>query len=93
MPGPQTKEEEVNDASLLAAVMEPKATVEADDCLEGMKAEMFGVDNTSDQCHSDIHREEEEVEALPDAYYGLLSSSSSSRVLPQGCMNYYQRRY
>uniref|UniRef100_A0A8D3E2K1 DNA 3'-5' helicase n=1 Tax=Scophthalmus maximus TaxID=52904 RepID=A0A8D3E2K1_SCOMX len=56
------------------------------DYLEGITAEMFGVDDEFERAFSDIHNEEEEVEALPDAHYGLLGSS---RVLlqPQGCMH------
>ncbi|XP_029317473.1 F-box DNA helicase 1 isoform X2 [Cottoperca gobio] len=71
-------EEEVDDVSLLAAEMGP-----AVDYLEGMTAEMFGEDDEFSQ--REILNEEEEVEALPDAHYGLLGCS---KVLlqPQGCM-------
>ncbi|XP_078099220.1 F-box DNA helicase 1 [Sander vitreus] len=77
-------EEEVDDLSLLAAEMVPQPEArkeEVVDYLEGMTAEMFG-----DEDEFAIHVEEEEVEALPDAHYGLLGSG---RVLlqPQGCMD------
>nr|XP_020457108.1 F-box DNA helicase 1 isoform X2 [Monopterus albus] len=90
VPKPEAKEEEVDDASLLAAEMvsesEAKQQKVVVDYLEGMTADMFGDDDEFDQCNSDIHSEAEEVEALPDAHYGLLGSS---RVLlqPQGCID------
>lgn len=82
-------EEEVDDLSLLAAEMVPQPETrkeEVVDYLEGMTAEMFGDEDEFDRCGADIHVEEEEVEALPDAHYGLLGSG---RVLlqPQGCMD------
>ncbi|XP_034719247.1 F-box DNA helicase 1 [Etheostoma cragini] len=84
-------EDEVDDLSLLAAEMMPQPETrkeEVVDYLEGMTAEMFGDEDEFDRCGADIHEEEEEeeVEALPDAHYGLLGSS---RVLlrPQGCMD------
>uniref|UniRef100_A0A8C9ZJ80 F-box DNA helicase 1 n=1 Tax=Sander lucioperca TaxID=283035 RepID=A0A8C9ZJ80_SANLU len=59
---------------------------EEDEDDDGMTAEMFGDEDEFDRCGADIHVEEEEVEALPDAHYGLLGSG---RVLlqPQGCMD------
>ncbi|XP_035531570.1 F-box DNA helicase 1 [Morone saxatilis] len=74
----ELEEEEVDDVSMLAAEMltEPVAKQhEVVDYLEGMTAEMFGDDEF-----------EEQVEALPDAHYGLLGSS---KVLlkPQGCID------
>ncbi len=82
-------EEDIDDVSLLAAEMLPEPEMkqgEAVDYLEGITAEMFGGDDEFDHCDSDIHNEEEEVEALPDAHYGLLGSS---KVLlqPQGCID------
>ncbi|XP_040885742.1 F-box DNA helicase 1 isoform X2 [Toxotes jaculatrix] len=85
----EEEEEEVDDASLLAAAMVPEPEAKEDemvDYLEGMTAEMFGVDDEFDRCDSDIHNEEEEVEALPDAHYGLLGISSVL-LQPQGCMD------
>ncbi|XP_030575775.1 F-box DNA helicase 1 isoform X2 [Archocentrus centrarchus] len=87
MPEPQAdEEEEIDDDSLLAVEMpQSKAREEPEvDYLEGMTAEMFGNDDEFDQC--DIHNEEEEVEALPDAHYGLLGSSNAL-LKPQGCMD------
>lgn len=82
------EEEEVDDATLLAVEMMPETKkVEVVDYLEGITAEMFGDDDGFDQCDSDIYNEEEEqVEALPDAHYGLVGSG---KVLlqPQGCMD------
>ncbi|XP_037616813.1 F-box DNA helicase 1 [Sebastes umbrosus] len=82
------EEEEVDDATLLAVEMMPETKkVEVVDYLEGITAEMFGDDDGFDQCDNDIYNEEEEqVEALPDAHYGLLGSG---KVLlqPQGCMD------
>ncbi|KAF1372544.1 hypothetical protein PFLUV_G00266600 [Perca fluviatilis] len=83
-------EDEVDDLSLLAAEMLPQPETrrkeEVVDYLEGMTAEMFGDEDGFDRCGADIPVEEEEVEALPDAHYGLLGSG---RVLlqPQGCMD------
>ncbi|XP_070848572.1 F-box DNA helicase 1 isoform X2 [Chaetodon trifascialis] len=87
-PEPEAEEDEVDDVSLLAAVMGPESKIKQEeevDYLEGMTAEMFGDDEEFDRCDSDIHKEDEEVEALPDAHYGLLGSS---KVLlqPQGCI-------
>lgn len=80
------EQEEVDDLSLLAAVMvaEPETKRgEVVDYLEGMTAEMFGTDDEFDRC--DI--EDEDVEALPDAHYGLLGSSKDL-LQPQGCIDY-----
>ncbi|XP_049422659.1 F-box DNA helicase 1 [Epinephelus fuscoguttatus] len=84
---PEAEEDEVDDMSLLAAEMlsQPETKKEeVVDHLEGLTAEMFGDDDEFDQC--DILNEEEEVEALPDSYYGLLGSSKALLV-PQGCMD------
>lgn len=81
------EEEEIDDASLLAVEMMPQSKVKEEqqvDYLEGMTAEMFGNDDEFDQC--DIDNEEEEVEALPDAHFGLLGSRSGL-LKPQGCMD------
>lgn len=90
MPEPgagEEEEEEIDDASLLAVEMMPQSKVKEEqqvDYLEGMTAEMFGNDDEFDQC--DIDNEEEEVEALPDAHFGLLGSRSGL-LKPQGCMD------
>lgn len=86
--------DDIDDASLLAA-MEDEDAVDADDDtsllpaesramqetaavdhLEGMTPEMFGADDVFD----------EEVEALPDAHYGLLGGRRDL-VQPQGCVD------
>lgn len=82
-------EDEIDDVSLLAAEMVSKpVTKEEDfgDYLEGMTAEMFGDDDEFERWDGDILVEDEEVEALPDAHFGLLGSS---KVLlqPQGCID------
>ncbi|XP_010899604.2 F-box DNA helicase 1 isoform X2 [Esox lucius] len=77
------EEEEVLDTPIKE---EPEDEV---DYLEGLTTDMFGDDEDFERCASDPacmnhpKEEEEEVEALPDAHYGLLGSS---RVLtqPQG---------
>lgn len=82
------EEEEVDDESLLAAEMLPQPeTKEVVDYLEGMTAEMFGDEDEFDRCDGDVHSKEEEVEveALPDAHYGLLGSRKVLQQ-PQGCM-------
>ncbi|KAK2883242.1 F-box DNA helicase 1 isoform X1 [Channa argus] len=81
--------EEFDDASLLAAALsETEVNEEVDDVdyLEGVTAEMFGEDDEFEKFDSDNNNEEDEVEALPDAHYGLMGSS---RVLlqPHGCMD------
>lgn len=81
-------EDEIDDDSLLAAEMLPEKVSSAEarlleaDYLEGMTAEMFGDDKDFD----DLEEEEGEVEPLPDAHFGLLSSD---KVLlrPQGCVD------
>ncbi|XP_023278754.1 F-box DNA helicase 1 [Seriola lalandi dorsalis] len=75
-------EDEVDDATLLAAgtLTEPEEV----DYLEGMTAEMFGED--FDSCDSKFYKNEELVEELPDAHYGLLGSSGFL-LQPQGCMD------
>ncbi|XP_037316557.2 F-box DNA helicase 1 [Pungitius pungitius] len=86
-PNPEEEEweEEVDDVSLLAAELMPKNEHSVDH-LEGMTAEMFGDDDEFDQWDRENHDMEEEVEALPDAHYGLLGSR---KVLlkPEGCMD------
>ncbi|XP_042367235.1 F-box DNA helicase 1 isoform X2 [Plectropomus leopardus] len=86
---PEAEEDEVDDVSLLAAEMvsQPQTKKgEVVDYLEGMTAEMFGDDCEFDQCDDDILNEDEEVEALPDAHYGLLGSSKNLQE-PQGCID------
>ncbi|XP_034433556.1 F-box DNA helicase 1 [Hippoglossus hippoglossus] len=73
------EQEEVDDSSLLAAE-------ENVDYLEGMTVEMFGVDDDFEICERDNHNKEEEVEALPDAYYGLVGRSKDL-LQPQGCID------
>lgn len=84
--------DDIDDASLLAAVeddddddvsllatetaIKPEIVV---DHLEGMTPEMFGADNLFDD-------EDEDVEALPDAHYGLLGRREEL-LQPQGCMD------
>ncbi|KAF7661325.1 hypothetical protein LDENG_00264360 [Lucifuga dentata] len=93
---PKVMEEEgddEDDTSLLAAVMEMATEVKEDevDYLEGITAEMFW-DNEFDRCDDDVSQlacekeEEEKVEALPDAHFGLLGSSGRL-VEPQGCID------
>lgn len=83
----------IDDASLLAA-MEDEGDVDEDDDvsllatesrakqetlvdhLEGMTPEMFGADDVFD----------DEVEALPDAHYGLLGGRGDL-LQPQGCVD------
>lgn len=81
----EEEQEEVDDFTQ-SSDMVTSEEEEVVDYLEGITAEMFGVDDEFERAFSDIHNEEEEVEALPDAHYGLLGSS---RVLlqPQGCMH------
>ncbi|XP_008285207.1 F-box DNA helicase 1 [Stegastes partitus] len=83
MPEPED-EEEIDDISLLAGSMVSDPNPKEEDYLEGMTAEMFGDDDEFEQ--SDTHYEEDEVEALPDAHYGLLGSSDVLQQ-PQGCMD------
>ncbi|XP_071357961.1 F-box DNA helicase 1 isoform X2 [Trachinotus anak] len=83
---PQSKDEEdeVDDATLLAAGLMSGPEAEEVDYLEGMTAEMFG--DEFDYCEDNLYKEEELVEALPDAHYGLLGSSTAL-LQPQGCMD------
>lgn len=78
-------EEEVDDDSLLAVAMGLQSEAMNVDYLEGITAVMFGHDAEFDR-GGDIHNEEEEVEALPDAHYGLLGSSSGL-LEPKGCID------
>ncbi|XP_023142098.2 F-box DNA helicase 1 [Amphiprion ocellaris] len=80
MPEPEEDEDEIDDVSLLAGTMESEPKPKEEDYLEGITAEMFADDDEFDQC------EEEEVEALPDAHYGLLGSSNLL-LQPQGSMD------
>lgn len=64
-----------DDVSLLATNSQAKQEMLVDH-LEGMTAEMFGADDVFD----------EEVEALPDAHYGLLGGREDL-LQPQGCMD------
>lgn len=86
-PDPVAEEEdEVDDANFLAAtgLPEPETSGMQVDYLEGMTPEMFGDDEALDAC--DMHEDLEEVEALPDAHFGLLGSSRFL-VQPQGCID------
>ena len=84
---PDVEEDEVDDVSLLAADIQPEPETKREeaplDHLEGMTAEMFWGDGDFD---SDFHKENEEVEALPDAHYGLLGSNKVLQE-PQGCID------
>uniref|UniRef100_A0A3Q1GA91 DNA 3'-5' helicase n=1 Tax=Acanthochromis polyacanthus TaxID=80966 RepID=A0A3Q1GA91_9TELE len=80
MPEPEEDDDEIDDDSLLAGTMESEPKPKEENYLEGITAEMFGDDDEFDQC------EEEEVEALPDAHYGLLGNNSVL-LQPQGCMD------
>lgn len=66
----------VCDAVQSGAGVEPE--LKEEDYLEGLTAEMFGDDEDFDQCRN--QDEEDEVEPLPDAHFGLLGDS---RVLLQ----------
>ncbi|XP_070709772.1 F-box DNA helicase 1 isoform X2 [Pempheris klunzingeri] len=90
-PGPEMEEEEevVDNVTWLAATMVPEPETKQQlqgtvDYLEGMTAEMFGDDDEFDQLDRD--NEEEEVEPLPDAHYGLLGSGKDL-LQPQGCID------
>ncbi|XP_047431382.1 F-box DNA helicase 1 isoform X2 [Mugil cephalus] len=83
---PDPDEEEIDDDSLLAAGMVPDSEPQKEqevDYLEGMTAEMFGGDDEFGQCG--VHNEEE-VEPLPDAHYGLLGTGRHL-LRPQGCID------
>lgn len=86
------KNNDIDDASLLAAVeddddddvslLATETAVKQEivvDHLEGMTPEMFGADNLFDD-------EDDDVEALPDAHYGLLGRTEEL-LQPQGCMD------
>lgn len=64
-----------DDVSLLTTDSQPKQETLVDH-LEGITPEMFGADNVFD----------DEVEALPDAHYGLLGGRVDL-LQPQGCMD------
>lgn len=85
--GPEAKEDDrVDDKSLLdaAGLPEPGTSGTQVDHLEGMTSEMFGDNEAFRLC--DMHKDLAEVEALPDAHFGLLGSSGSL-VEPQGCID------
>ncbi|XP_029350901.1 F-box DNA helicase 1 isoform X2 [Echeneis naucrates] len=82
-PHPGEEEDEIDDATLLAAETLSWPVAGEVDHLEGMTAEMFGQEF---ECFEDsFDKEDELVEALPDAHYGLLGSSKTL-LQPQGCM-------
>ncbi|XP_076009117.1 F-box DNA helicase 1 isoform X2 [Genypterus blacodes] len=80
----KVEEDEDDDVSLLAVATETEPEV---DYLEGITAEMFW-DDEFDRCDNDVspHAEEEEVEAVPDAHFGLLGTSKGL-MEPQGCID------
>ena len=89
--------DEIDDVSLLAAAFCSESQEEGDDSsllaadekvdyLEGMTSEMFGLDDDFEICDRDNHNKEEEVEALPDAHYGLIGRSKDL-LQPQGCID------
>lgn len=84
---PEAEEDEVDDVSLLAADIQPEPDTKREetplDHLEGMTAEMFWGDG---EFESDFHKEDEEVEALPDTQYGLLGCNKVLQE-PQGCID------
>uniref|UniRef100_A0A673YSI8 F-box DNA helicase 1 n=1 Tax=Salmo trutta TaxID=8032 RepID=A0A673YSI8_SALTR len=70
----------------LATSMKEEPEDEKVDYLEGLTTDMFGDDKEFERCWSDpafMNHHEEEVEALPDAFYGLLGSSRGL-AHPQG---------
>uniref|UniRef100_A0A8C7TGI8 F-box DNA helicase 1 n=1 Tax=Oncorhynchus mykiss TaxID=8022 RepID=A0A8C7TGI8_ONCMY len=72
----------------LATSMKEEPEDEKVDYLEGLTTDMFGDDKEFERCWSDpdpalMNHHEEEVEALPDALYGLLGSSRGL-AHPQG---------
>lgn len=86
MPESETEEDEIDDVSLLAAAKMAEPLLKEDclvDHLEGMTSEMFGDDN---EFEGDVQNEDEEVEALPDAHYGLLGSTKVL-IQPQGLID------
>lgn len=80
------EEHGLDDANLLAAAGLPEFENSGMqvDYLEGMTSEMFGDDESFDAC--DEHEDLEEIEALPDAHFGLLGNIGS-QVEPQGCID------
>uniref|UniRef100_A0A673B2R5 F-box DNA helicase 1 n=1 Tax=Sphaeramia orbicularis TaxID=375764 RepID=A0A673B2R5_9TELE len=84
--------EVTDDTSLLPtqSVLETKEMVEEMDYLEGITSEMFDDDDDFLQCSNakgpQEHIDEEEVEALLDAHYGLLGSGRDL-LQPQGCID------
>uniref|UniRef100_A0A673B1Y6 F-box DNA helicase 1 n=1 Tax=Sphaeramia orbicularis TaxID=375764 RepID=A0A673B1Y6_9TELE len=72
------------------SVLETKEMVEEMDYLEGITSEMFDDDDDFLQCSNakgpQEHIDEEEVEALLDAHYGLLGSGRDL-LQPQGCID------
>lgn len=78
------EEDEIDDESLLAAEagVAPGRELEEEDYLEGLTAEMFEDDEDFDgRCN-----QEEDVEPLPDAHFGLLGVSRVT-LQPQSCMD------
>lgn len=85
IPKNETIEEE---EEALATSMKEEPEDEKVDYLEGLTTDMFGDDKEFERCWSDpapafMNHHEEEVEALPDAFYGLLGSSRGL-AHPQG---------
>ncbi|XP_055793744.1 F-box DNA helicase 1 isoform X2 [Salvelinus fontinalis] len=85
IPKNETIEEE---EEALATSMKEEPEDEKVDYLEGLTTDMFGDDKEFERCWSDpapvfMNHHEEEVEALPDALYGLLGSSRGL-AHPQG---------
>uniref|UniRef100_A0A3P9IRP0 F-box DNA helicase 1 n=1 Tax=Oryzias latipes TaxID=8090 RepID=A0A3P9IRP0_ORYLA len=73
------------DSGLFTVGVERKEAVDfSEDLLEGMTAEMFGDDEEFEKYG--LYGDEEEVEPLPDAHYGLLGSNSVLQE-PQGRMD------
>lgn len=77
-PDPEEEEGDEESRPGAAQLAEPGADV---DYLEGMTSEMFGEDEVFD-----VDTDQEEVEALPDAHFGLLGSSGCL-IRPQGCID------
>ncbi|KAM4570050.1 F-box DNA helicase 1 [Odontesthes bonariensis] len=83
----EAEKKPLKDSCHFAVTVAPKREEEEDremDYLEGMTAEMFGDDEEFDDWG--IQSEEEEVEPLPDAHYGLLGSRNVL-LEPQGRMD------
>lgn len=84
---PEAKEDDrMEDKSLLdaAGLPEPGTSGTQMDYSEGMTSELFGDNEAFHLC--DMHQDLAEVEALPDAHFGLLGSSGSL-LEPQGCVD------